>query len=144
MDNQRSTARSYFFSILWSNLSNLLFNYWLCSILTPLHLSKYSCFELQQLADNPFYFLNWTLHFKLYILWSFRFSSGSVSVCTRRISIVVYNYFGSSNNRNLGRAYTYTSTWKSETPNCLRKQSTVLEAYHAQLKEEISDYEFLV
>ena len=35
----------------------------------------------------------------------------------RRISIVVYNYFRSSNNRNPVRAYTYT--WKSKNPNCL-------------------------
>ena len=51
-------------------------------------------------------------------LLTFRFSSGSVSVCTRRISIVVYNYFCSSNNRNPVRAFTYTSTWKSKTPKC--------------------------
>ena len=32
------------------------------------------------------------------------------------ISIVVYNYFRPSNNRNPVRAYTSTSTWKSKTP----------------------------
>ena len=40
-------------------------------------------------------------------VWSFRFSSGSGSVCTHRISVVVYDYFPSSNNRN-PRGHTQT------------------------------------
>ena len=49
-------------------------------------------------------------------VWSFRFSSGSGSVCTRRISIVRGTKVVIHNNRNPARACPYTSTWKSETP----------------------------
>ena len=52
-------------------------------------------------------------------LWSFRFSSGSGSVCMRRISIVRGTKVVIHNNRNHARAYTYTSTWKSKTPDSL-------------------------
>ena len=60
-------------------------------------------------------------------VWSFRFSSGSVSVCTHRISIVRGMKIVIHNNRNPTRAYTYTYTWKSETPKFHRPQATASE-----------------
>ena len=56
------------------------------------------------------------------IVWSFRFSSGNVSVCTHRISIVRGTKVVVHNNRNPAHAYTYTSTWKSKTPKCVHVQ----------------------
>ena len=53
------------------------------------------------------------------------FSSVSVSVCTRRISIVRGTKVVIHNNRNPARAYTYTYTWKSKTPNCVEEGSFI-------------------
>ena len=84
----------------WSYCNLDYFLYWLCS---RYYLS--AC-----IASIVLSFITHTVE-------SFRFSSGSESVCTCRISIVRGKKVVIHNNRNPVCAYTYTYTWKSKTPN---------------------------
>ena len=75
-------------------------------------MTQFPPFKITSQSDSHYTRYTWQL------LWSLRFSSESVCVCTRRISIARGTKVVIHNNRNPARTYTYTYTWKSKTPKC--------------------------
>ena len=71
----------------------------ICSHSTSIHTPNINMHDLSAFETTTLQYVE-LICYGIKIIWSFRFSSGSVSVCTHRISIVVYHYFRSSNNRN--------------------------------------------